>query len=236
MISFRPASLARPTWLGVVISGVVLFGALAFAPGAPAMDFSKNPNEAENENAILAKGNIEQDDAFRFQTYLSKLPQKPLTSLYLDSTGGSVQGAMALGRIVSEARIRTFVTGPSARCNSSCTSIFLAGRDRETGRPYRVKGSANAIGFHNFVPTLQDKPYTAKDAADVMARAQNTIYALATFYQEIDADLELLGLGLKQKELYLLPNEDALRAGIHVLDAKTNELIRSESYTRFVRP
>jgi hypothetical protein len=70
----------------------------------------------------------------------------------------------------------------------------------------------------------------------VMASAQRTIYALASFYQDIDVDLEVLGLGLKQKDIYLLPNEDALRFGIHVLDAKTNELIRFETYRRFVKP
>jgi hypothetical protein len=69
-----------------------------------------------------------------------------------------------------------------------------------------------------------------------MARAQNTIYSLADFYQDIDADLELLGLGLKQKDIFQLPNPEALRYGIHVLDSKTNELVRSETYTRFVKP
>jgi len=226
MIPLRAVAVAVLTWLGAV----------ACASSALAMDFSKNPTEAENENAILAKGTIEPDDAFRFQIYLSKLPQKPITSLYLDSTGGSVQGATALGRVVNEAKIRTYVTGPSARCTSACTNIFLADRDRETGKPYRVKGSANVIGFHSFVPVLQDKQYTDKEAADVMARAQNTIYVLANFYQDIDADLELLGLGLKQKNIFRLPNEDALRYGIHVLDSKTNEIIRSEMYTRFVKP
>jgi hypothetical protein len=220
MIRLRRRALALLTCL------VTCLGTLACASGALAMDFSKNPVEAENENAILAKGKIEADDAFRFQTYLSKLPQKAVTSLYLDSTGGSVQ----------EARIRTYVTGASARCNSACTNIFIAGRDAETGKPYRVKGSANAIGFHNFVPTLEDKPYTAKDAVNIMARAQRTIYSLADFYQDVDADLELLGLGLKQKDIFLLPNSDALRYGIHVLDSKTNELVRSETYTRFVKP
>jgi hypothetical protein len=210
-------------------------GLLACASAAPALEFSKHPNEAENENAILAKGSIDQDDAFSFQTYLSKLPPKPVTSLYLDSGGGSVRGAIAVGRVVNEAKIRTFVVG-QARCNSACTNIFLAGRDRETDKPYRVKGSTNALGFHNFIPILQDKSYTAKDAAGVITSAQSTIYLLATFYQEIGADLELLGLGLKQKDMYLLPNQEALRHGIHVLDAKTKELIRSESYTRFVRP
>jgi hypothetical protein len=217
---------ATLAWLGV----------LACTSLAAALEFSKHPNDSETENAILAKGGIDTDDAFRLQTYLTKLPQKPITSLYLDSGGGSIQGSIALGRVVNEAKIRTYVTGPSARCSSACTSVFLAGRDRETGRPYRVKGSSNNIAFHNFKPTLEDKTYTAKDAANTMARAQSVVYSLATFYQEIEADLELLGLGLKQKDLYYIPNQDALRLGIHILDSKTNELVRSETYTRFVRP
>lgn len=208
----------------------------AMASSADALTYSKHTEEAADENAIMATGNIETDEAFRFQTYLSKLRQKPQTSLYLNSTGGSVQGAIAMGRVVYAARIRTFVTTPSARCNSACTSIFLAGRDRETGKPYRVKGSKNAIGFHNFVPTLEDKPFGAKDLANVMSRAQNTIYELATYFQEVDASLELLGLGLKQKDVYFLPNQDALRYGIHVLDTDSKELIRSESFTRYLNP
>ncbi len=226
MTMFRPIVLAMLTWLGVTACSTTAFS----------LTFSKHPNEAADENAVLASGNIEPDDAFRFQVYLSKLPKKSLTSLYLDSTGGSIQGAMAIGRIVHDAKIRTFLTDPSAKCLSACTNIFLAGRDRENGKPYRVKGSANRLGFHNFVPVLQDKPYTAKDAAAVVARAQKTIYEIANYFQEIDADLELLGLGLKQKDVYYLQNEDALRFGIHVLDAKTNELVRYESYQRFIKP
>jgi hypothetical protein len=226
MIMLRPVALAMLTWFGIAASTTSAFS----------LTFSKHANEATGENAIQASGNILPDDAFRFQIYLSKLPKKPLTSLYLDSTGGSIQGAMAIGRIVHEANIRTFLTDPSAKCLSACTNIFLAGRDRENGRPYRVKGSANRLGFHNFVPVLQDKEYTVKDAASVVARAQKTIYEIANYFQEIDADLELLGLGLKQKDVYFLQNEDALRLGIHVLDAKSNELVRYESYQRFIKP
>ena len=68
-----------------------------------------------------------------------------------------------------------------------------------------------------------------------MARAQNTIYTLANYFQEIGADLELLGLGLKQKDLYLLRNEDALRLGIHILDSKNNEFVRYENYQRHIK-
>ena len=214
------------TWIGVAACAVPAFS----------MEYSKYANEAADENAIMASGNIETDEGFHLQMYLSKLARKPHSVLYLDSTGGSIQGAMAAGRIVHEAKIRTFLTTSSAKCLSACTNIFLAGRDYEDGKPYRVKGSANGLGFHNFVPVLQDKPYTVKDAAEVVARAQNTIYELANYFQEIGADLELLGLGLKQKDVHYLRNEDALRFGIHVLDSKTNELVRYESYQRYMKP
>jgi len=193
---------------------------------AHALTYSKHPDEGPDENAIVATGTIEVDEAFRFQIYMSKLPSKARTKLYLNSSGGSVQGAMAMGRIIHDVRISTFVTMPSARCNSACTTIFLAGRDRETGMPYRVKGSTNNVGFHNFIPVLQDKTFTDVDFKNAIARAQNTVFALANYYKEIDANIELLGLGLKQKDMYFLPNEDALRYGIHVLDTKTNELVR----------
>ena len=93
------------------------------------------------------------------------------------------------------------------------------------------------MSFHNFVPVLQDgKQYTNKDADSVMARAQRTVFDLASYYQEVGADLELLGLGLKQKYLFQLQNQDALRFGIHVMDSKTKELVRYETYQRFAKP
>jgi len=224
----------------MIMRGLLLLPALAWliATASPshALTYSKYAEEGPDENAIMVNGSIELDEAFRFQTYLSKLPPKSKTSLYIDSTGGSVQGAIAMGRIVHAIRIRTFVTTPAARCNSACLSIFLAGVDRETGKPYRVKGSKNSLEFHNFVPNLENKPFGVKDVASVMSRAQNTIYELAIYHQEIDASLELLGLGLKQKDGYSLPNQDALRYGIHVLDADSKELIRSESFTRYLNP
>jgi hypothetical protein len=209
---------------------------LSFASPVHALTYSKHSEEGPDENAIVASGNIEPDEAFRFQTYLSKLPPKTQTSVYLNCTGGHLQGAIAMGRVVHAAKIRTFVTMPNTRCNSACTNIFLAGSDRETGKPYRVKGSTNDIGFQNFVPILDDKPYKAKDVANVISRAQNTIYEIANYYQEIDADLELLGLTLKQTDIYFLSNQDALRYGIHVLDTSTKELIRHESFTRYLNP
>jgi hypothetical protein len=224
-------SSLRPLLVGLL----ACLGLAACTRNALSLEFSKSPGEGADENAILASGKVEPDDGFRLQVYVSKLPPRTRQALYLDSTGGSVQGAMATGRVVHELKIRTYVTGTSAKCLSACTYIFLAGRDGESGKPYRVKGSANRLGFHNFVPVLQDKEFGAKDAANVIARAQKTIYDMALYFEEIDADLELLGFGLKQKEVYNLPNEDALRHGVHVLDVKSNELVSSELYLKHIR-
>jgi len=229
MIRLRDAAGAMLTWLAVTI-----FAALA--SGALAMDFSKNPDEAENENAILAKGGIEARGCVPIPDLSQQAGAQAahLTASGLDRRQHSRRNGAGPGRQRSK---DSHLRDRPVRQMQQCMHQYLSGRPRPRDREtYRVKGTANTIGFHNFVPILQDKPYTAKDAADVMARAQNTIYSLANFYQEIDADLELLGLGLKQKDIYLLPNQDALRYGIHVLDAKTNELIRSETYTRFVKP
>ena len=208
---------------------------VVIAATAHALDFSKHPNDSEIENAIWAKGAVETADAFRFQAYLSRLPDKKITSLYLESTGGSIQGAMALGRQVNKASVRTYVLGDKGYCNSACTYVFMAGKDPETGKAYRVKGSQASLGFHNFIPTLEDKPFEQKDALRIQANAQKTSYDLALYFDEIDADLEVLGYGLKQKDIYYIKNEEALPLGIHILDIGSNELVLSDAFRRRLR-
>jgi hypothetical protein len=205
------------------------------ASAALAMDFTKHPSDSDKENAILGSGKIEAGDAFRLQTYLTKLPDRPITALYLDSSGGMVGESMEVGRIVYAAKIRTMVLGDKARCNSACTTIFMAGRDRETNKPYRVKGSANNLGFHNFRPNLEDKKFKAADMLQTQASAQRTIMRLATYLLEVDADLEIIGLSLRQAEILNISNQEALRFGIHILEAKTNELVRYEPYLQRVQ-
>ena len=215
------------------IAGLVL--SMTLTGSALALDFSKHPNDSETENAIWAKGAIETADAFRFQSYLSKLPDKKITSLYLESTGGSIQGAMSLGRQVNKALVRTYVLGDKGYCNSACTYVFMAGKDADTGKAFRVKGSLSSLGFHNFIPTLEDKPYEQKDALRIQANAQKTSFDLALYFDEIDADLEVLGFGMKQKDIYYIKNEEALPLGIHILDTSTNELVLSDAFRRRLR-
>ena len=209
---------------------------LASVPhAASALEFSVHPNDSPTENAIWAKGPIVTEDAFRFQAYLSRLPDKKITSLYLESHGGSLYGALALGRQVSKASVRTYVLGDKGFCNGVCTYVFMAGKDSETGKAYRVKGSQSSLGFQNFILTFEDKLYEQKDAQRAQANAQKTSYDLALYFDEIDADLEVLGYGLKQKDTYYLKNEEALPLGIHIFDTSSNELVLADAFRRRLR-
>jgi hypothetical protein len=197
---------------------------------AHALDFSKHANDSPTENAIQAKGSIVAEDAFRFQAYLSKLPDKKVTSLYLESTGGNIAGALALGRQVNKAGVRTFAID-GAGCMSACVYVLVAGKDGEAGKPYRVKGTATSLGLHHFTPGLENKPsFTMKDLHAVEARAQKVALDLTLYFEEMDADLELLSYGLRQTEIYNLKNDEALPLGLHVMDAASKEIILSDKF------
>jgi hypothetical protein len=216
----------RSSWRVTFGAVACLFGTVA---AAEALTYSRHPNEKADENAVLATGPVEKEDAFRFQAYLAKLPAKAKVSLYLDSGGGLVYPSLELGRVVNELKISTYVVGNS-KCQSACTNIFLAGRDKETGKPFRVKGTTNNVGFHNFVPGyVEGKTYVAADALRTVANAQRTILDMATYLEEIGSDLDVLGLKLKQAQMYNISNTEALKYGIHVLDEKTGELTRADA-------
>jgi hypothetical protein len=210
-------------------SRVIVLSVLSAAPCA-ALEFAKHPNDSLTENAILAKGDIVAEDAFRFQVYLSKLPEKKVTSIYLESGGGNIAGALALGRQINKAGVRTFAIDGKG-CHSACVYLLVAGKDKETGKPYRVKGTATSIGLHHFTPGLPVKPsFTLKEVHAVEARAQKTALDLTLYFQEMDAELELLSYGLKQTELYYLKNDEALPLGLHVYDAASKEITLSDPF------
>jgi hypothetical protein len=206
------------------------FGLCAVSPPSGALEFSKHANDSPTENAILAKGAIVAEDAFRFQVYLSKLPEKKITSVYLESSGGSIAGALTLGRLINKAEARTYAIDATG-CVSTCVYVLVAGKDRDSGKPYRVKGTTTQVGVHHFAPTLEDRPkYTLKEIHAVEARAQKVALDLTMYFLEMDAELELLSYGLREKEMYYLKNDEALPLGLHVYDAASKEVILSDGF------
>jgi len=214
----------------------VVLVACSLASSASALEFTKHDSDGDTINAVKASGEIVLGDAFRFVTFISRLPQKKIISLHLSSTGGSVQEAMAIGREVYKFKVRTYVTDEKANCSSACAIVFMGGRDAETNGSFRIKGINNALRVHNFKPILAaDKEYTIEDAHRIVARAQKSILDLALYYDEVDVDPEWLGITLKQKELYSLKNQEALNMGIDILDPKTGEITRATDYKKLLK-
>lgn len=102
---------------------------------------------------ILAQGRIAPDSARRLQAFLrshrgksSELPRHPVVAF--DSAGGSVSGAMALGRFIRRQRLDTLVAAQykqvdprdwmeevtlvrAARCADACVLAFAGGATRQ---------------------------------------------------------------------------------------------------------
>ncbi len=213
-----------------------LWLALAAATASPvaALDFTKHANDSPTENAISAKGRVEPEDAFRFQAYLSKLPDKKITSIYLESGGGSIQGALALGRQVNTAGVRAYAIDGQG-CLSACVYVLIAGKDGETGKPYRVKGATTPVGMHHFTPNLTKTSFTRKEIQDIETRSNKVALDLTLYFEEMDADLELLAYGLKQSEIYNLKNDEALPLGLHIYDPASKETVLADKFRARVK-
>lgn len=80
------------------------------------------------DGELLLRGAIEQGDDARLAAQLKARPD--LRVLRLDSYGGSVKGAIALGEAVRRARLATVVDAARDVCDSACTMIFAAGATR----------------------------------------------------------------------------------------------------------
>ena len=210
-----------------------LIGAISMllcASSASALEFARHISDSDTINAVEVKGKVEPGDTAALRAYIAKLPTKPTTAVYLNSMGGSLEEGMTLGRFFHRAGIRTIVAGPGAVCASACSTAFLGGRDGETGKPWRAKGSTARLGFHSFRFDWPAKAYTAQDMSRAIARTQMMTLAMADYMKDVDASLDFLRARLKAPAsgMNYISNEEALSLGLYVIDDKTRELIRPE--------
>jgi hypothetical protein len=210
------------------LCSVVFIAALATVHAAAGAEISQRTGDNTDTTAIDLKGRIERGDLLSLQALISKLPQTKSMTVYLDSTAGSLDEGIVLGRFFHQAKMRTVIAGSPARCVIACALAFLGGRDAATGKPWRVKTSSGQLGFYSFQFTSTDKPeYTDKDMADAVVNAQRVVLRIADYIQEIRDDLTFLQLLFKRSDakMNLVSNEEALKLGIYVLDEKSGEMI-----------
>lgn len=204
-----------------------LAAVLLLTEGAAAVEVKKHSNDSKTLNAILLEGDIETGDDLKFAAYMSRLPNKKSTAVYLKSGGGNLFTGLELGRMFHDYKIKTVVEGDNGLCASACALAFLGGIDKKTGKPWRTKSSTSMLGFHSVRQTFEESAYTAQDMTSAVEGAQRIVFEVVEYFQYIGVDLKFVPIMFKapSHEMNWISNADALKLGIHVWDETAQGMI-----------
>jgi hypothetical protein len=178
---------------------------------------------------VSATGAITADTPRDFEAFAKKRKLDGVT-IALDSDGGSVLGALALGRAVRKLGMTTTVgktvevpTGdgerrgrllPRAYCESMCAFVLLAGVERH------VPAEARVLVHQIWLGDRRDDPTAANYSAEDLVLVQRDIGRLAQYTIEMGGAIDLLEIALKIPpwEPMRLLSRDELR-GMKVITA-----------------
>jgi len=224
-VSPPPRNLARAAIF--VLAAVFLAAAWT---AAHAMTIKKVEGGEAGVETILLEGKIEGGDALALQGYIAKLPVAAKIVAHLNSPGGSVAEAIAAGRVIYKNKVRTVVPS-KASCTSACVTVFLGGRDRDTGQPWQLKYSTARVAVHSFRVEYPEKEYTGIDLNRAVANTLKWVLAYAEYWDEVGADYEFLYLkwSTSNKDMTFIANERLLELGIKILDERNGEIIDAKA-------
>ena len=151
-------------------------------------------------------GTIDPGSAERFAQEIADRGEYVSTVL-LDSPGGSVNDALDIGRLILEQGLATEVRN-GGLCASSCPLIFASGTTR-------IAGQEAAIGVHQiYAAALSASPVDALSVAGVaMADAQSATAEITRYLSEagVDAAMWLHALETPPDQLYYFTPEEMER-------------------------
>ncbi len=155
------------------------------APGAPAMrPMPEQLGFAAEEGAIRITGQIAPGDADRFAAWLDQ--QRPTETLVsLDSSGGSVSDALAIGRTIRAAGYLTEVAD-GAVCLSACPYMLAAGSERRVAASGVVGVHQHYFGKNTILPAFMAVEDVQRGQAGVM-----------DYLTEMGVDLRLMSHALR---------------------------------------
>lgn len=154
-------------------------------PGAPAMRPMPDQLEfSEGDDLIAITGQIAPGDGDRFVAWLEEArPQA--TQVALDSSGGSVSDALAIGRSIRSVGLSTTIQD-GAVCLSACPYILAGGRERLVEEGGVVGVHQHYFGKNTILPAFMA-------VADVQ-RAQASVM---DYLDQMGVDLRLMPLALR---------------------------------------
>lgn len=154
-------------------------------PGAPAMRPMPEALEfGQADGAITVTGQIAPGDADRFVEWLDRT-RPEATRVALDSSGGSVSDALAIGRTIRGAGWATRV-GDGAVCLSACPYILAGGTDRQVAPGGVVGVHQHYFGQNTILPAFM--------AVSDLQRAQAGVM---DYLVQMGVDLRLMPLALR---------------------------------------
>ena len=169
----------------------------------------EGPSEACKPNCrtwVSATGAITSDTPRDFEAF-AKTRNVRGSTLVLDSDGGSVLGALALGRTVRKLGMMTAVgktielplangerraqIAPNAYCELMCAFVLLAGIERH------VPAEARVLVHQIWLGDRRDDPTAAHYSAEDLVLVQRDIGRLAQYTVEMGGAIDLLETALK---------------------------------------
>ncbi|HEV7415083.1 MAG TPA: hypothetical protein VGN98_02930 [Tianweitania sediminis] len=153
----------------------------------------------EGDGRLKAVGRIGQGSADRLAEELEERGEYVQT-IVIDSPGGALEDAIAMGRLVREKGFATEVQDGSI-CASSCPLFFAGGTERTAGKKA-------ALGLHQFYAMEG----SSSNAAAALSSAQATTAKISRYLIDmgVDARLWLHALDTPPQRLYYLtPDQQA---------------------------
>jgi hypothetical protein len=186
---------------------------------------------------VAATGAITADTPKDFETF-AKTHDVRGTTIALDSDGGSVLGALALGRVIRRFGMNTTVGKtvppdqsnsadkqaklmPRAYCESMCAFVLLAGVERQ------VPSEARVLVHQIWLGDRRDDPTAANYSAEDLVLVQRDIGRLAQYTVEMGGSVDLLEIALKippWEPMRLLTREELLGMKIVTVDDDATEI------------
>jgi hypothetical protein len=158
--------------------------------------------EQDGDTVRLA-GSIAPGDGARFSEWLAGQPAPP-ARVTLNSVGGSVDDALAIGRAIRAAGLATLV--PADRlCLSACPYMLAGGVTRSVGAGAAVGVHQHYHGENTYLPAFLAVEDIQRGQADVM-----------TYLAEMGVDPMLLvpALATPPAEIYVLVPDELARYGL----------------------
>jgi hypothetical protein len=172
----------------------VAIGLLSALPGfaACAATLTTSYKSDLGTTVSVLEGQIQPGDDVAIVNGLDRLRKDQPRFLVLDSPGGNLKAALAIGNWIRQNGVGTILL-PRMSCYSACAFIFFAGFDRRTFAPKRIAFDGSSLGVHqvSFAERGTGDPAVRTDPTVALYAIQSSIAAEIEYLRRMGASLEI---------------------------------------------